>query len=277
MSVLRTILLEPLFNALLLIYALLPNNDFGVAVIILTVIIRIILWPLVKRQLNHQKAMRDIQPEINKIKAQAKGDKQKESQLMVELFKEKDINPFASLGLALVQFPVLIALYYVLSDASQAAKIQEAAYSFVANLPAVQEIINNPGSFHPTLFGVVDMTKPSIVLAVLAGAAQYVQAKQLTPKKTDKGSGFAANLGFNATLIFPVLTVAIGVRFPSALALYWFTSSVIAVFQQHLVFSEEVTLIGKLTPKPLRKTSPVSENKKIIDVKPTKKTKKGKK
>lgn len=245
---LKTILLNPLFNALFLIYALLPGNDFGVAIIILTILIRIILWPLVKRQLNHQKAMRDLQPEINKIKKKTKGDKQKESQLMVELFKEKDINPFASLGLALLQFPILIALYVVLNDIGDPAKIQEALYSFVANLGPVKEVLSNPSNFHPTFLGFIDMTKPNVVIAVLAGVAQYFQARQLTPKDTSK-SGLAAQLGFNMTLLFPVLTVAIGIRFPSALALYWLTSSVVAVFQQHLVFSEEVTLIEKLKPK----------------------------
>lgn len=247
-EILKTILLYPLLNALLVIYAFLPGHDFGVAIIILTILIRIALWPLVKRQLNHQKAMRDLQPEINKIKAKAKGDKQKESQLMVELFKEKDINPFASLGLALLQFPILIALYVVLKDIGDPGKIQESVYSFVAALGPVKDIFANPSDYHPTFLGFVDMTKPSVVIAVLAGVAQFFQARQLTPKDSSK-SGFAAQLGFNATLIFPVLTVAIGIQFPSALALYWFTSSAVAVLQQHLVFSEEVTLIEKLKPK----------------------------
>lgn len=245
---LKTILLNPLFNALLLIYALLPGHDFGVAIIVLTILIRIALWPLVKRQLNHQKAMRDLQPEINKIKQKSKGDKQKESQMMVELFKEKDINPFASLGLALLQFPILIALYVVLKDIGDPTKIQEAVYPFIASLGPVKDILANPGNFHPTFLGFVDMTKPSVVIAVLAGVAQYFQARQLTPKDANK-SGLAAQLGFNMTLLFPILTIAIGIRFPSALALYWLTSSLVAIFQQQLVFSEEVTLIEKLKPK----------------------------
>src|SRR5688572_6622282 len=113
---LKTILVNPLFNALLLLYALLPGHDFGIAIVILTILIRLLLWPLVKKQLQHQKVMKELQPEIAKLKKRAGGDRQKESQLMVELFKEKEVNPFASLGLAILQFPILIALFFVLRD-----------------------------------------------------------------------------------------------------------------------------------------------------------------
>ena len=90
---LRAILTQPLFNHLIVLYALIPGNDFGVAIIIFTVIIRLMLWPLLKKQLHQQKAMKELQPEISKIKQRSKGDKQKEAQAMMELYKEREINP----------------------------------------------------------------------------------------------------------------------------------------------------------------------------------------
>lgn len=242
---LKTILLQPLFNALLLFYALIPGHDFGVAVILLTIVIRILLWPLVKRQLHHQKTMRDLQPDIAKIKEKAAGDRQKESMMMMELFKQKEINPFGSLGLAFLQFPILIALFFVLRDISP-DKIGELAYSFTANLDFVKHIVANPGSFDPTFLGVVHMTKPNVVLALIAGLTQYFQAKQLTPKNTTQ-TGPMANLGTTMTLIFPILTVAIAVTLPSALALYWAASSAVAILQQQIVLSNELTLMRKLS------------------------------
>lgn len=242
---LRTILVNPLFNLLLVIYALLPGHDFGVAVIVLTVIIRLALWPLVKRQLHHQKAMRDLQPEIAKIKAKTKGDRTKESQMMVELFKQKEINPFGSLGLALVQFPILIALFFVLRDIVEPGQIGEVAYGWVANLDAIKTIIADPSVFHPTLLGLVDLTKPNVVLAVVAGIFQYLQARQLTPRNVT-GSSPMANMGTTMTLLFPILTVIIALQLPSALALYWATSSAIALLQQHMVLSSEVSLMQKV-------------------------------
>ena len=245
---LKTILVNPLFNVLLLVYALLPGHDFGLAVIGLTVLIRLLLWPLVNKQLLHQKTMKDLQPEIAKIKKQTAGDRTKESQMMVELFKEKKINPFASLGLALLQFPILIALYFVLRTILQHPdSISTTAYSFIRTLGPIKSIIANPGSFKPTLFGVVNMAKPNIVLAVLAGLAQYVQTRQLTPTNpTESGPGAA--LTNNMALVFPILTVAIAIRFPSALALYWFVSSLIAIIQQHMILAEDVSFMEQMIP-----------------------------
>ena len=165
---LRTILLNPLFNALLLIYALLPGHDFGLAIIVLTIIIRILLWPLVKKQLHHHKAMKDLQPEIAKVKAKARGNRQKESMLMMELFKAKDINPFGALGLALLQFPILIALFFVLRDIVDPAKIGELAYPFIANLDTVKNVLANPSQFDPSFLGIIHMAEPNLPLALIA-------------------------------------------------------------------------------------------------------------
>lgn len=243
---LKTLLLNPLFNALLLIYAILPGRDFGVAVIVLTILIRILLWPLVKKQLHHHKAMKELQPEIAKLKKKAAGDRQKESVMMMELFKEKEINPFGSLGLALLQFPILITLFFVLRQIVDPAKVVEIAYPFVAKLGPIQGIITDPSSFHPSFLGLVDMAQPSLVLAAAAGLAQYFQAKQITPQNMG-GSDAVSRLGFNMTLIFPVITVAIASTLPSALALYWAASSLMAIIQQQAVLSEEVKWLSRLT------------------------------
>lgn len=256
----RAILLQPLFNLLLVIFAFIPGNDFGLAVIILTVLIRLALWPLVKKQLYHQKAMKDLQPEIAKVKKKAKGDRTKESQFMVELFKEKGINPFASFGLVILQIPILIALFVVLQRVLDPAQVGSMAYSFVHSLGPVQNIINNPGQFHPTLFGLIDMTEPSIILALLAGLAQFWQSKQITPQNI-AGTDPSKKLGFNFTLIFPVVTVAIASQFPAALALYWFFTSLIAVIQQSIVLHEDVEIMRKLGLKKAAKKEPKKEPK----------------
>lgn len=244
---LRTILLNPLFNALLLLYALLPGHDFGVAIIILTLLIRLLMWPLVKKQLHHTKIMREIQPQIAEIRKKAKGDRQKESLQMMELFKEKEISPFGAMGLALLQLPILIALFFVLRHIIEPAKVAEIAYPFVANLGPVKEILSNPGNFHPHFLGLIDMAKPSLTLALLAGVTQFWQARQLAPQNTTKTTP-AARMGFNMTLFLPLLTVYFASRFPSALALYWATSSLVAAIQQQLVLREDVNWARRLLP-----------------------------
>ncbi|MEX0919510.1 MAG: YidC/Oxa1 family membrane protein insertase [Candidatus Saccharimonadales bacterium] len=238
---LRTILLEPLLNALLFLYAIIPGGNFGIAIILLTLAIRLLMWPLVKKQMHHQKAMRELQPEIAKIKKKAKGDKQKESQMMLELFKKKEINPFGSIGLALMQFPVLIALFFVLREVVT-GDIAASTYSFIQNFPAISEIIANPETFDPTLFGYFHMAESSIILALFAGAAQFFQGRQITPQSSDPNDK-SAQMGATMMKVFPVITVIVASALPSALALYWTVSSGVAVIQQHFVLNSELGLM----------------------------------
>jgi YidC/Oxa1 family membrane protein insertase len=242
---LKILLLYPLFNLLILIYAVLPVKDLGVAIIILTIIIRLLIGPLVKRQLHHQKAMNDLKPELKKVKEKAKGDKQKESQLMVELFKEKKINPFSSIGLTLLQFPILLTLFFVLNRVLDPSNYSTISYEFVRNLDAIQAIITDPSHFNPTFLGLVHMSEPSLVLAALAGLGQFIQTKQLMPQNTF-GAKPGAKAGFNMTLIFPIVTVVIAARLPAALALYWFVSSAVALIQQQSVLKQEITVLRRL-------------------------------
>src|SRR3954468_2193892 len=97
------LIVKPLFNLLVFIYAILPGHNFGLALIIFTIIIRLLLWPLVKKQLHQAKAMRKLQPDIKRIKQATKGNRQKESQMLMELYKEKGIIPFATFPILIVQ------------------------------------------------------------------------------------------------------------------------------------------------------------------------------
>ena len=105
------LIVKPIFNLLVLIYALIPGHNFGLAIILFTILVRILMWPLIKKQLHQAKAMRELQPELKRIKLAAKGDRQKESMMMMELYKEREINPFSSIGLLIVQIPIFLGLY----------------------------------------------------------------------------------------------------------------------------------------------------------------------
>src|SRR5579859_7268431 len=101
-----TLIIQPIFNLLVLIYAILPGHNFGLAIIIFTILVRILMWPLVKKQLHQAKAMRALQPELKRIKKASAGDRQRESVMLMELYRERGINPFASLGLVILQIPI---------------------------------------------------------------------------------------------------------------------------------------------------------------------------
>ena len=272
-----TLLVQPLFNLLALIYAVLPGHDFGVAIIIMTILVRMALWPLVAKQLHSQKAMQDLAPDVARVKAEAKGDKQLESKMLMDLYKEKEINPFASLIPLLIQLPLFLALFAVLKDILKGGSIAKLAYPAIKNLPTIQAIVANPALFHPTFLGVIDLAKPSILFAVTAAIAQFFQSKQIMP--TGKSQDPQARAMSSMIYLFPGLTFIIGLSLPSALSLYWTTASVVAIIQQTILLRRDVTELEANEDKRIAKSKskskqPVIEGEVIKKTKPNNKKKK---
>jgi YidC/Oxa1 family membrane protein insertase len=240
----NTLLVHPIFNLLAVLYAFV--HDFGLAIILLTIIIRGLLWPLVTRQLHSQRALQELQPELQRIKTQAKGDRTLEGKLTMELYKEREINPLASFLPLIIQLPIFFALFIVLRDIVKPGEIAHIAYEPVKHLAAIANIIKNNAAFHPTLFSVIDLTKPSPLIAALAGIAQFIQTKQITPKQQTKDT--QAQMMAGMTYVFPALTFFIGLSLPSALSLYWTTASGVAILQQYLVLHRDVRELEDGTP-----------------------------
>lgn len=279
-QLLTTIFVQPLLNLLFLIYGVIPGHDFGVSVIILTLIIRFALWPLTAKQLHGQKKMQALAPEIAKAKKEANGDKQKESQLLMNLYKEKEISPYSACLPAILQFPFLIALYFVFQQATHNPEhIASLLYLPIKNLPFIQTIIQNPASFNPTLFGIVNMAKPSIPLAIIAGVTQYFQVKMLAPKKVEGVKDPQAQATHLMNYTFPLVTVFIAWKLPAALPLYWTVTNLISIGQQTLIMREEVDemeevkIVNKKINSPQKKLKASKSNKS----KNNKGSKKGKK
>jgi len=191
-----TLIVQPIFNLLVLIYALLPGHNFGLAIIIFTVVIRMLMWPLVKKQLHNAKAMRALQPDLKRIKKAAAGDRQKESMLVMELYKERGVNPFSSLGIIILQLPILLGLYSglrrIIDDPQNLVSF---AYPWVQNLSWLKELAGDISKFDHNLFGIVDLSRsawgngptywPAMVLVLASALSQYYQSKQLMPDDKD--------------------------------------------------------------------------------------------
>jgi YidC/Oxa1 family membrane protein insertase len=266
-NIFTTIIVQPIFNLLVLIYALLPGHNFGLAIIIFTILIRILLWPLVKKQLNHAKAMRELQPELKKIKQGAKGDRQKESALTMELYKEREINPFASLGIMIVQIPILIGLYSGLNRIiKNPHQIISFSYPALHHLAWMQTLSHNIHRFDNSLLGIVDLTRSAVspkgvygvglVIALASSLAQYFQSRQLMPQSKDSrglrkilseaGQGKTADqsevnaaVGRSTMFLIPGMVFIFAIRLALALPLYWLTSSVVALIQQARVLKDD--------------------------------------
>jgi YidC/Oxa1 family membrane protein insertase len=267
-NIFTTLIVQPIFNLLVIIYALLPGHNFGLAIIIFTIIIRLLLWPLVKKQINHAKTMRNLTPELKKIKAAAKGDRQKESQMTMELYKERGINPFASIGILVVQLPILIGLYSGLSRIiKDPHEIVNFSYPFVQNMSWIQTLSQDISKFDDSFIHLVDLGRkalgasgiywPALLLVALSAIAQYYQSKQLMPKSEDArslrqilreaGQGRQAEqsevnaaVGRGTLFLIPGMVFIFGLNFAAALPLYWLTSSVVAILQQARILREDV-------------------------------------
>lgn len=229
-SAFNTILYQPLFNALVFLYQYIPGRDFGIAVISLTLIIRVIFYPLMAKSIKSQKVMSEIQPKVQEIQKKYKDDKEKQAKETMALYKKEKVNPLGGCLPILIQLPILIALYRVFWKGLQ-PETMDFLYSFVPN----------PGTIDPTFLGIINLAEASILLAIIAGISQFFQTKTLMPKTKQPVSQGGQMAQFSGMMqkqmlyFFPILTVFILWRLPSAIGIYWIVTALFTVLQQHLV------------------------------------------
>lgn len=232
-SFFNLILYQPLFNALILLYEYLPGNDFGIAVIALTVLIRLLLCPVMFSSIKSQKQLQEIQPEIQGIQEKYKNDKEKKARATMELYQKRKINPLSGCFPLLVQLPILIALYRVFWKGFQPEQLSF-LYSFVPR----PEILDS------RFLGLIDLAQPFFLFALVAGVAQFFQAKMMMPKPSgiepkDQTARFTQTMQKQMLYFFPVFTVLILWGLPAAIGLYWIVTAVFSVGQQYFFLKKK--------------------------------------
>ncbi|MBA3758267.1 membrane protein insertase YidC [Candidatus Saccharibacteria bacterium] len=263
----QTLVVQPIFNLLVFIYAILPGHNFGAAIIIFTIVVRLLMWPLVKKQLHHAKAMRKLQPELKRIKQETKGDRQKESLMVMELYKERQISPFGTIGILIVQLIILLGLYSGLSKVVKDPQaIIDNSYPWLRDLSWLKQLGSDISRFDASLFGVIDLKRaaigpfyfPAFLLVVGSAAIQYFQSSQLMPQAKDgrklreilkeAGNGKQADqaeinaaIGKNTKFIIPFMIFFFTVGLPAALSLYWLVGGLVAYIQQAQVLKQDET------------------------------------
>ena len=222
-----------MFNGFVGLYNLIP--DVGVVILIITILIKVVLYPLTKSSIKSQKALTDLQPKLNELKEKYKNDKQMVAQETMRLYKENKVNPFASCLPLFIQLPILIALYYVLQIALKGDQFG-LLYSFM----------HNPGAINKVSLGLFDLGKASYVLAILAGGAQFWQSKMMMRKRVDKpvpagakDEDTMAMMNKQMLYFMPIMTVFIGMSLPAGLTLYWFLSTLFTALQQLYMFKKK--------------------------------------
>lgn len=228
MNVFDTFILDPIFNALIFFYNIF--GDIGLAIIAITAIVRIILFPLSAKAFKAQRRLQALQPELKKLQEKHKDDREALSKEMMAFYKKEGVNPASSCLPTLVQIPILIALFFVFKDAITGLHL-EAVYSF----------IQTPQSIDPNFLGIIDLstywghgiTAANYILAAVTAGLQFMQSRMLMPKNQD---GPAMNR--QIMYLFPVLTFVFALTLPAALPLYWATSTAFMIAQQYYIIKK---------------------------------------
>jgi len=227
-------LVKPFFNILILIYNFSPIHDIGLATIILTLLIRLILAPIFYKSNKQQIIMNRLQPELLKIQKQYKDDKEKLAKAQMELYSKHKVNPFGNCFLVLLQLPIIWAVYRVFLMGFSPETLQNNLYSFV--------II--PDQINPLFLGLINLNKANIFIAIIAAALQYLSTKLIMPlSKQSQNNEQVENPTQKMTnilqkqMIFlgPIMTFIILVGLPSILGIYWTITTVVTILQQKII------------------------------------------
>ncbi len=236
MSWFTILFLQPLFNLLIGLNNILPGHEIGWAIVALTILVKLVLYPFSVTQIKQQRAMQELQPKIDEIRERLKGDQEAQGRELMALYSREKVNPAASCLPLLIQLPIFIGLYQALSRGLNAGGF-DLLYSF----------ISRPASVDVLFLGILDLTKPNAVLAIGSALVQYWQSRQImtntpgalkTPPKEAMGTAGAKDESMTAIMnkqmlyLMPAMTALIGFSLPAGLTLYWFVMSLLSVLQQ---------------------------------------------
>lgn len=230
----KELIYRPLVNLLVFFYNISPGHDFGIAVILLTLLIRFIFYPLTLKAIKSQKILSELQPKLKEIQKKHKNNKEEQTKQMFKLYKEYKINPFSGCFPLLIQIPIFIALYQIFLKGISGIDASS-LYSFVSK----------PENINLYFLGLVNLSQKSYLIAILAGIFQYIQTKMIYPQKrkiktsTLNKENFMELMNKQMQFLFPIITIFIAASLPSALALYWAVSNLFSIFQQYIIFKNK--------------------------------------
>ncbi|OIO30195.1 hypothetical protein AUJ77_03610 [Candidatus Nomurabacteria bacterium CG1_02_43_90] len=241
-----TIFYQPLYNALVFLISVIPGGNVGLAIILLTFIVRGALLPLSHKSVVSQAKMRSLAPHLEKVKEKHKDDKQEQARKVMELYKEYGINPFSGCLLVLVQFPIILALYFVFFKGLSHLNADH-LYSFI-HLP----------SFAPSMMflGII-LSSKSIILAGIAAVTQYFQIKLSIPPVAPLAEGvkptfkddFAKSFNVQMRYMLPLIVFGVSYSISAAIALYWTTSNLFSIGHELFVKRKAEDILHPLHPR----------------------------
>ena len=224
----HTFFFDPLYNGLIILFKVLPWADAGVVVILLTVLVRVIIFPLSKKAILTQVKMAGIGPDLAKIKEKYKDKTEEQARQTLALYKEKGVNPFSGIFVIIIQIPIIFALYQIFLH------LPEVNLTFLYFFVAAPEHINT------TFLGLVDITEKNITIALLAAASTFFQFKismkgQTPPTGNSFGNNLTRSMQTQMKYFFPVIVFFVSYNISGVIALYWLTTNLFSIGQELFV------------------------------------------
>jgi len=227
---LKAIFYTPLYNALVFIIQNIPHADLGVAVIILTIVVKLIIFPLNLKSVKTQVKLKEYEPELAEISLKYKGNKEEQAKQTMLFYQQHKINPFGGILPALIQIPILISLYSIFLRSGLPKIDPTILYPFV-HLPSMVNI---------QFLNLFDVSKKSLLLGIIVAISQLVQVQLVMPpaKKMDKSAApslkddFARSMNLQMKYVLPLFTAYIGYITSGAVCLYFITSNLFAIGQE---------------------------------------------
>lgn len=220
------IIYRPLLNILIYFYNVIPPHDLGIVIILLTVLIRLALWPTFHKQMKAQKSMNALQPKLNEVREKHKDNKEQQAKAIMDLYKEHNVNPWGSCLPLILQLPLLIAMYQVFRTALN------------NSITGLYSFVTKPVHVDPYFLHFIDLSKPNIYLAVIAGVLQFWQSKMMMAKNASNDPTAKA-MALQTTYVLPILSVFIAWKLPAGLPLYWIVTTLFAVLQQYYILNKQ--------------------------------------
>lgn len=232
-SIFGALIYNPLYNALIFLVTVVPGGDVGLAVVSLTILVKLILFPLSKKATETNMKMKDVQPKVKEIQEKHKDNREMQAVEILALYREHKLNPFSSILVIFIQIPIILGLYWVFLKAGWPDIHTDILYSFVQ----VPEQVNT------MFFGFLNVLERSIPLAVLVGLTQYFQVKFAMPIMENKKSGtspsfkedLAKSMQFQMRYVLPIFIAVIAYTLSSAISLYWITSNLFMIGQEMVI------------------------------------------
>jgi YidC/Oxa1 family membrane protein insertase len=222
MNIWNTVIIDPITNALIFFYNLF--GDMGLAIIAITLVIRILLVPLASKAFRAQRRLQALQPELKKLQEKHKDDREALARELMAFYKREGVNPASSFLPVLLQLPILIALFFVFRDVGDASHHFNNLYSF----------IHRPEVIKTTFLGLMDLSQHDhLVLPLLTALLQFAQSRMMLARQPD-----APAISRQITYIFPILTFVVAGNFPAAVPLYYASSTLFTLIQQYIIMRE---------------------------------------